>query len=111
MAKLIWSDKVVAALEDIYDYIAADSPFYARYQVEKITNSIERLQAFPESGRHLPEFPQLPYREIIVNAYRVIYRYDSGNKQIFLLNVVHGKRLLTKSSIATEDSNDPKSGT
>jgi toxin ParE1/3/4 len=51
MAAVIWTEKSLADLEDIFDYIAADSPFYARHQVEKIIASVERLQAFPSSGR------------------------------------------------------------
>lgn len=33
MAVLIWSEKAVQDLENIYDFIAADSPFYAKVQV------------------------------------------------------------------------------
>jgi toxin ParE1/3/4 len=43
MAKLIWTEKAISSLEDIYDYIAADSPFYARFQIEKILEAVERL--------------------------------------------------------------------
>jgi plasmid stabilization system protein ParE len=46
---------LLADLEDIYDYIATDSPFYARLQVEKVIASVERLQLFPAFGRPLPE--------------------------------------------------------
>ncbi len=75
MAKLIWSDDAILDMEGIYDYIARDSPLYARYQVERICTSIERLQQNPESGRHIPEFPHLLHREVIVDNYRVIYRF------------------------------------
>jgi toxin ParE1/3/4 len=80
MAKLIWTEKAIGSLEDIYDYIAADSPFYARFQIERILEAVERLNQFPESGRKLSELPHLPHREIIVDAYRIIYRSDT--KQI-----------------------------
>jgi toxin ParE1/3/4 len=66
MAKLIWSEQALSDVEDLYDYIAGDSPTYARYQAESIVTSVERLCQFPESGRHLPEFPSLPHRELIV---------------------------------------------
>jgi toxin ParE1/3/4 len=94
MAAVIWTEKSLADLEDIFDYIAADSPFYARHQVEKIIASVERLQAFPISGRPLPEFPDSPYREIIVGPYRIVYRHISASSSIFILAVIHGKRLL-----------------
>ncbi|HYS44277.1 MAG TPA: type II toxin-antitoxin system RelE/ParE family toxin, partial [Geobacteraceae bacterium] len=51
MAAVIWTEKSLADLEGIYDYIAVYSPFSARHQVEKIVASVERLQEFPGSGR------------------------------------------------------------
>lgn len=94
MAKLKWSLESISDLENIYNYIATDSPIYARHQIEHIFQAVERLRRFPESGRHLPEFQHLPHREIIVDSYRVIYRYESGNNEVVVITVVHGKRLL-----------------
>jgi plasmid stabilization system protein ParE len=56
MAKLIWGERALTDIEELYDYIASDSPTYAQYQAESIVKSVERLGYFPESGRHLPEF-------------------------------------------------------
>ncbi|MBI3604720.1 MAG: type II toxin-antitoxin system RelE/ParE family toxin [Nitrospirae bacterium] len=99
MAELIWSEEAVADLESIYDFIARDSPLYARHQVESIYKSAERLSQFPESGRPLPEFPNLPHKEIIVDSYRVIYRIDSQSDEVKVIGVVHGKRLLKASTL------------
>jgi len=30
---------------------------------------LRRLKRFPMSGRHVPEFPDLPYREVIIAPY------------------------------------------
>jgi len=43
MAKIIWGEDALSDLEVIYDYIARDSPRYARQQVERIGNAVERL--------------------------------------------------------------------
>jgi addiction module RelE/StbE family toxin len=94
MAKLVWSERAATDIEDIYDYIAKDSPTYAQYQTEHIVTAVERLEQFPESGRHLPEFPHLPHREVIVGRYRVIYRYEPQREAVYLVTVVHGSRLL-----------------
>ena len=94
MAEIIWSDKAVADLELVHDYIAVDSPFYARVQVERIFKSVNRLISFPESGRKLPEFPSLPNREVIVGAYRCIYRFEKTTDRVFMVTVVHGRRML-----------------
>ncbi|MBI4689448.1 MAG: type II toxin-antitoxin system RelE/ParE family toxin [Nitrospirae bacterium] len=102
MTKLIWSERSLADIEDMYDYIAHDSHMYAKYQVENIVNSVERLYRFPESGRHLPEFPYLPHREVIAGNFRVIYRYDIDRKEIMIVAVVHGSRLLTETYLNCE---------
>ena len=94
MAELIWTEKAVASLEDIHDYIADSSPYYARYQITAVLKITERLKLFPESGRHIPEFTHLPHRELIVNALRIIYRYDATQERIYIVNVIHGSRLL-----------------
>lgn len=97
MAELIWSERAISDMENIYDYIANDSPMYAQLNAKNIIKSVERLQVFPESGRHPPEFPHLPHREVIVGNYRVIYRYDSKKADVKIVTVVHGSRLLTES--------------
>jgi len=100
MAELSWSERSLADVEEIYDYIAADSAIYARYQVENIIGSVERLIRFPESGRHLPEFPYLPHREVISGNYRIVYRYDSGSDMINIVTVVHGRRLMREKELS-----------
>jgi plasmid stabilization system protein ParE len=94
MAEIVWSDKAVTDLELINSYVAADSPFYARVQIERIFKSVNRLSSFPESGRKLPEFPALRNREIIVGAYRCIYRFEKTTDRVFMVTVVHGRRML-----------------
>ncbi len=94
MAELIWSERAILDLESIYNYIARDSALYAQYTVQNIFKSKEQLQEFPESGRHLPEFPNIPHRELIVGHYRVIYRYDNKNNRVNIITIVHGSRLL-----------------
>ena len=42
-----------------------------RIKAEKV---LSRLNKFPLSGRLLPEFPDLPFREVIVPPYRFFYR-------------------------------------
>jgi toxin ParE1/3/4 len=96
MAELIWSERAILDMENIYDYIANDSPTYAQLNAKSIVRSVERLQMFPESGRHLPEFPHLPHREVIAGNYRVVYRYESKNNEVKIITVVHGSRLLTE---------------
>lgn len=94
MAELIWSDRALSDIENIFDYIASDSRLYAQYTAQNIFKTAERLQTFSESGRHLPEFPNLPHRELILGNYRIIYRYDGEQNAVKVVTVVHGSRLL-----------------
>lgn len=55
-------------------YVAADDPAAARRLRERAAASLSRLADYPESGRPLPEFPELPFREVVVSPYRFFYR-------------------------------------
>ena len=77
----------LAALE----YIRQDRPFSAarfRQRTEKI---LRRLLKFPESGRAIPEFPDLPYREVIVPPYRFFYRGEG--RTVWSVAVWHSAQL------------------
>lgn len=55
MTQLWWSLQARHDLEANREYIAVDSPRYADLVVERIIAAVERLRAFPESGRVVPE--------------------------------------------------------
>ena len=74
MAAVRWTQRARDDLRDIHDFIARDSPRAAEALVERLLTATERLAVFPESGRVVPEFPALGYREIIVSSYHVLYR-------------------------------------
>jgi toxin ParE1/3/4 len=92
MAAVRWTQRARDDLRDIHDFIARDSPRAAEALVERLLTATERLAAFPESGRVVPEFPALGYREIIVSSYRVLYRF--ADNTVWITAVVHGRRLL-----------------
>jgi plasmid stabilization system protein ParE len=43
---------------------------------------VERLGAFPESGRVVPELDKPEIREVIVRPYRIVYRRRPGLVEI-----------------------------
>jgi plasmid stabilization system protein ParE len=55
-------------------YIAADDPAAAIRLRERAGEALGRLADYPESGRVLREFPDLPFREVVVPPYRFFYR-------------------------------------
>ncbi len=90
MTRIEWTEPAVADLESIHDYIARDSAKYADAIVERLILSVDQLEAFPESGRRVPESADPKIRELLVESYRIIYRRRKGTVQI--LAVVHGAR-------------------
>ena len=82
MTKLVWSPQSLQDLENIRDYVAADSPRYAALVVGRIIQGVERLTGFPESGRVVPERNDPQIREVIVRPYRVVYRLRPGVVEI-----------------------------
>jgi addiction module RelE/StbE family toxin len=92
MAAVRWTQRARDDLRDIHNFIARDSPRAAGALVERLLTATERLAAFPESGRVVPEFPALGYREIIVSSYRVLYRL--ADNTVWITAVIHGRRLL-----------------
>ena len=80
-------DQFLAAVR----YIYRENPTAAiafRQRAEKV---LSRLRKFPQSGRALPEFPDLPFREVIVNPYRFFYRVKG--KIVWIVAVWHGAQL------------------
>jgi len=72
-------------------YIYRDKPSAALAFRQKTEKSLSRLRKFPKSGRPLPEFPELPFREVIVKPYRFFYKIkDNG---VWIVAVWHGAQL------------------
>jgi len=73
------------------EYIRDDNPSAAVDFRKKAEKSISRLIKFPESGRSLPEFPDLPFREVIVQPYRFFYKIKDD--VVWIVAVWHGAQL------------------
>lgn len=89
--KLVWTDESILDLQEIRDYIARDSQFYASIEIEKIFSYEKQMCDYPYSGRTVPEYSDEYIREFIEGPYRIIYRI-AGDSLIQVLTVVHGSR-------------------
>ena len=56
--------------EEIAERMACDT--------KTVDNALRRLNKFPDSKRRLPEFPDLPFREVVVPPYRFFYRVEQS---------------------------------
>ena len=90
-----WTDPALEDLDGIFEYIARDTAAYAHSFVQQIIDAVERLEAFPFSGRIVPEGSREDVREVIFQNYRVIY-WLVDPQRIDILAVIHGSRDLTK---------------
>lgn len=72
-------------------YIHHENPPAAVAFRRKAEKVLSKLRKFPESGRALPEFPDLPFREIIVSPYRLFYRVKG--KTVWIVALWHGAQL------------------
>lgn len=69
-------------------YIRRDNPQAALKFRQRAERALRRLGRYPESGRLVPEFPDLPFREVIVAPYRFFYRVEQ--KTVWIVAVWHG---------------------
>lgn len=69
-------------------YIRKDKPAAAVTFRKRAEQMLRRLEKFPQSGRLIPEFPELPHREVVIRPYRVFYRVEK--KTIWIVAVWHG---------------------
>ena len=69
-------------------YIRRDNPQAAGRFRERAEKALRRLESYPDSGRVIPEFPDLPHREVVVRPYRFFYRVEK--KTLWIVAVWHG---------------------
>lgn len=72
-------------------YIRQDNPRAAVQFRERVGTVLRRLEDFPNSGRVVPEFPELPYREVVISPYRFFYRVKG--EIVWIVAVWHGAQL------------------
>ena len=73
------------------EYIRQEDPTAAHQFRKRAEIVLRRLGECPESGRVIPEFPELPHREVIVRPYRFFYRVVG--KTVWIVAVWHSAQL------------------
>ncbi len=85
--KVHWTDNAEHHLDAIHDYLAQNSPEYAKIVIDRLTRRSQQINAFPLSGRIVPEFDIEQIREVMEGLYRIIYYIKPD--QIDVLAVIH----------------------
>jgi toxin ParE1/3/4 len=91
MMRVLFTPSGRAQFLDAIRLLQKERPRAAIAFRKKTESSLQRLTLYPESGRLLPEFPDLPFREIIVAPYRFFYRLHG--KTVWIVAVWHGAQL------------------
>lgn len=90
--KVVWTKQAKRDLQGIYDYIAADSEFYAAEVIDAILEAERRIDSCPTAGGMVRERMRRDIRQVKRYSYRIIYKILSN--RIDVLTVVHEQRQL-----------------
>lgn len=91
--EVLWSYVAENDLRNIIEYIAKDSPANASKVFKKIKQKASSLYILPERGRIVQELRDqgiLPYRELIISPWRVIYRISGKN--VYVLSILDSRQ-------------------
>ncbi len=72
-------------------YIASKSPAGAVTVMRRAEAVVAQLREHPQSGHAIPEYPDLPHRELPVPPYRFFYRI--GDDAVWITAVWHARQL------------------
>ncbi len=96
---VLWTERALLQLQEIGAYIALENPDAARVLMRRVMDSTDRLPAFPQGGRKLPEFPGFPHHEVVVPPCRVVYRVEEHT--VLILFVTRSERILRRSHLGS----------
>jgi toxin ParE1/3/4 len=88
--RVIWTETAWIDLENIADYIARDSPYYAASFVREIRDHARSLSRMAMRGHVVPEIGDKQIRELTIRSYRLIYTVEKS--RVAVLAIVHGAR-------------------
>lgn len=94
MAEVVWTNPALDQLEEIAEYIAMDKPRAAADFLQRVFQTVERLEDFPNSGHVPQELPNSIYRELTVRPCRVFYRQD--NDAVLIVHIMREERQLRR---------------
>ena len=91
MARTIrWTESAINDLEEVAEFIARDSRFYATTVVKEARKAARSLRVSAERGRVVPESNSSNIRELFLWKYRLIYKVTSHH--VYILAFIHGAR-------------------
>jgi len=92
--KIFFTSRAKFDVADIAYYVSQDNPRAARKLINSFYDSINNLSDYPLLGRVVPEYSEDSIRELIVDQYRIVYKFNEQKKEIYIITFYHSKRLL-----------------
>lgn len=92
--RIIITPRAGKDLEQIHEFIAADSPKNASQMIRKILDALELLRSFPRQlvVEHASGGLKHPVRSLVVRPYVIYFRVLEAEKVVRVLHVLHGAR-------------------
>ena len=88
-----WTAHAKAQLRHIYNYIAEDSPLYARRVTEALVQRTVDLDQLPRKGKVVSELNEEAIRERSLYSYRILYEIKADDL-IVVLALIHKRQHL-----------------
>lgn len=90
MSGYVFHPKALTDLDEIWEYIAEDSPDAADRVIGEIHETIRGLVPFPHQGHRRPDLSSRPLRVQTVRDFLIVYAPDE--KPLLVIAVLHGRR-------------------
>jgi toxin ParE1/3/4 len=92
--RVVWASSAKSALDEVLEYISRDSHDAAVRVLARTLDRAASLAAFAERGRVVPEIGDPRLRELLVYAYRLLYRVHDD--RVVIVAFLHGARDFAK---------------
>ncbi len=93
-----WTNHALTQLRHIHDYIAQDSPLYARRVSDEMVHKTAKLEQLRYMGHKVVELNDDLIREIALYSYRIIYEIKTDDF-IEILAVIHKRQDFTEEDL------------
>lgn len=100
--RLVWSKTAINRAVEEARFIAEDKSGAADHWVEGLIATVDRLEAFPNSGHPVPELPNTKYRQLTYKSLRVVFSIESSSVNI--LTVRRFKQRLRLSELRASEA-------
>ncbi len=92
-----WTDHALTQLHHIHDYIAQDSPLYAKRVSDALVRKTVGLDELPHISSKVAELNEDHIRELALYSYRIIYEIRASHVEV--LAVIHKRQNFTSGDL------------